>query len=227
MKRIFLCLIVLCVAAVLVPSLPAQVKLDRITTIDVSATSPHDIYASLSRLLGCELAIAPEIQKPVTMHLENVTVRTALTALSENLECQWSISGNTLRVEQGGSGKPKPAVVVVNPNVFKKVDFGQILKRKTPSSFRFDNATLGSVLDALGKAFDITIGIDESDKARIMTIDLSDRTLPLALNAIHERSGMKKPLNISISLPGSDKKMLLLLSPAKKRQVNQSGAASK
>ena len=156
MKRIFLCLIVFCVAAVLVPSSPAQAKLDRTTTIDISAVAPRDVFASLSRLLGRELDIAPEIQKPVTMHLENVTVRTALTALSENLGCQWSIAGNTLRVQPTGSWKPGQVggMVLMSPGrgaSVGKADFDKMMGCRTPSNFRFDNTSLGTCWTLWGK----------------------------------------------------------------------------
>jgi len=240
MKRILLCLMVLCVASVSVPCLPAQPKLDRTTTIDVSAVAPRDVFASLSRLLGCELSIAPEIQKPVTMHLENVTVRTALTALSENLGCQWSVAGNTLRVQPAGSGKPGPAGITggfivpgqgtgfgsgagagvgtgsgggIGSGV-GKVDFRQMLERRTPSNFRFDNASLGSVTGALGKVCNMVIRVDQSDKARMVTMDLSDRTILSALKAIIELSGLQKPISISAGGP----EMLVVLGPHKKDQ---------
>jgi hypothetical protein len=240
MKRIFLCLIVLGVVAILVPASPAQPKLDRTTTINVSAVAPRDVYASLSRLLGCELAMAPEIQKPVTMHLENVTVSTALTALSENLGCQWSISGNTLRIEPAGSGKPGPVGIVgsgIGPGrgagigsgtgagvgsgrgsglSVDKVDFWQMMQRKTPANFRFDNATLGSVTDALGKVCDMEIRVDESDKGLMVTIDLSDRKIIEALKAINELSSHQKPIVISTFVSGSNKKISILMGYAKK-----------
>jgi hypothetical protein len=244
MKRIFLYPIVLCLAATMVPSSNAQPKLDRTTTIDVRAVAPRDVFASLSRLLGCELAIAPEIQKPVTMHLENVTVQTALTALSENLACQWSIAGNTLRVRPAGPGKPGPAENVgggIGPGRgagvgsgtgagvgsgrgggtgggIGKVDFERILECRTPANFRFDNASLSNVTDALGKVCKIDIGVDESNKARIMTIDLSDRTILSALKAINELSSRQKPIVISLGIQGSDKKMLLLARTPKRDQ---------
>jgi len=109
-RRIF-GLFVVWVASALVPTATAQAKLERRTTIDVTEAAPRDVYGSLSRVLGYELAVAPDVQQPVTMHLENVTVRTALTALSENLGCRWNIDGNTLRVEPVKTEKPGPVGV--------------------------------------------------------------------------------------------------------------------
>jgi type II secretory pathway component GspD/PulD (secretin) len=221
MKRIFLCLIVFFVAAVLIPSSPAQPKLDRTTTIDVSSVAPRDVFASMSRLLGCELDMAPEIQKPVTMHLENVTVRTALTALSENLGCQWSIAGNTLRVLPTGSGKLGQVgeMAVMSPGRgagVGKADFDKMLGCRTPSNFRFDNTSLGSVMDALGKVCNLDMQVEESEKARMVTMDLSNQKILSALKIIFEQTGPRKPVTITLGGPGSSKKLMLMGTPPKR-----------
>jgi len=237
MKRMFLWIILLCVAAVSVPSSPAQAKLDQITTIDVSVVAPRDVFESLSRMLGYELTIAPEIQKPVTMYLEKVTVRTALTALSENLGCQWSIVRNSLRVQPAGSGKPGPAGVTGSGigsgqgtgvgagrgggigSGIGVSDYYQMMECRTPSHFRFDNTSLDSVTDALGKVCNMDIRVDESIKTRIVTIDLSNRTILSALKIISNLDGPQKPMILSVISSPSDKEMRLIMyiSPQKDR----------
>jgi len=221
MKRIFLCPILFCVATVLVPSSPAQPKLDRTITIDVNAAAPRDVFVSLSRLLGCELDIAPEIQKPVTMHLENVTVRTALTALSENLGCQWSIAGKTLRVQPTGSGKPgemaRMAVMSQGRSAgMGKADFDKMQGCVTPSNFRFENASLGSVMDALGKACNMNLQVEESENVQKLSVDLSNQKFLSALKIIIERMGPRKPIAITFGGPDSSKKLMLMGIPPQK-----------
>lgn len=221
MKRIFLCLLVFWVAALLIPFSPAQSKLDRTTTIDVSAAVPRDVFASLSRLLGCELDIASGIQKPVTMHLENVTVRTALTALSENLGCQWSIAGNTLRVQPVESGKPGQlggmAVIVPGRSDFvAKTEYDRIQQCTTPSDFRFENESLGSVMGALGKVCDLDLQIGQPEKAHKVSLDLSNQKFLAALKIIFEQIGPRKPVTITLSREGSKKSLMFIGTPPKK-----------
>jgi hypothetical protein len=221
MKRIFLCLIVFCIFAVLVPSSLAQPKLDRTTTIDIKAGAPRDVFASLSRLLGCELDMAPEIQKPVTMHLENVTLRTVLTALSENLGCQWSLAGNTLRVQPTGFGKPGRVggMAVMSPGRgtgVGRADFDKMWGCRTPANFRFDNTSLGSVMDALGKVCNMDMQVEESEKARIVTVDLSNQRIPSALKIIFEQTGPQKPVTIILGGPDSSRRIMLMGTPPKK-----------
>jgi hypothetical protein len=154
------------------------------------------------------------------MHLENVTVRTALTALSENLGCQWSIAGSTLRVQPTGSGKPgqEGRMVVMSPGrgaSVEKADFDKMLGCRTPSHFRFDNTSLGSVMGALGKVCNMDMQVAESEKARMVTIDLSNQKIPSALKIIFEQIGPRKPITITLGGPDSSKKLLLVGTPPK------------
>jgi len=75
-----------------------QANLERKTTIDVTAASPKDVYASLAKVLGCELILALEIQAPLSLRIPNVTVRTALNAISESLGASWQLAGGKLHV---------------------------------------------------------------------------------------------------------------------------------
>jgi hypothetical protein len=211
-------------AAVLVPCTPAQPKLDRRTTIEVTAAMPGDVYGALSRVLGYELAIAPEVQQPVTMHLENVTVRTALIALSENLGCRWRIDGNTLRVESAESRNPGSGAVVggvpggvvggVPGGVIGGVAFKQRLERKTPVDFKFLDTPLPTMIEALGNIAGLEIQVDDPFEIRHVTVDLSSRTVLSALRAIQSEVGTvfvvtfsesDKKMHLKVSLPKTEK----------------------
>lgn len=75
-----------------------QANLERKTTINVTAASPKDVYGSLAKVLGCELDLAPEIQEPLTLRIPNVTVRTALNAISESVDAFWQLKGGKLHI---------------------------------------------------------------------------------------------------------------------------------
>jgi hypothetical protein len=223
MRRKLVWLAALCAVAALVPPVPAQPRLDRRTTIDVTAAAPRDVYGSLSRVLGYELAMAPKVQRPVTMHLENVTIRTVLMALSESLGCRWNIDGNTLQVEPAGSGNPGPGGVVggVSGGVIGGVpggivggvpgggvggiDFRQRLERKTPANFNFLDMPLRAIVEALGKVADLEIQVEDPLEIQHVTVDLSNRTVLSALRAIQSGSGMV----LLLTTRGPDKKMHL------------------
>lgn len=245
MRRIVATLAVLWAAVVFVPCSPSQEKLDRRTTIDVTAALPRDVYGSLARTLGCDLVIAPEVKQPVTMRLENVTIRTALTALSESLGCRWSMGANTLNIAPAAPGKPGPAGIVGGvPGGVKGgvvggvpggvsggvpggivggvpgggvggIDFKQRLERKTPANFHFVDVPLGTITDALGKIADLEIRVEEPSPQHV-TIDLGDRTILSAFKAIQQETGLKTGAVFVATLPGSDHTMRLKVGPRRK-----------
>ncbi len=231
-------------ASLMVPPLPAQAKLDRRTTVDVTAAAPRDVYGSLARALGCELVISPEITRPVTMRLENVTIGTALTALSENLDCRWTLDGNTLHIEPAGSEKPGPAGIVggvpggvkggvtggvrggvaggvpggivggVPARGVAEADFKQRLERRTPADFRFADVPLRTVMEALGEVAGLEIRVEDPSPEHV-TVDLSDRTILSAFKTIQQETGLRTGAVFIASLPGSDKKVQLKVGPRK------------
>ncbi len=228
-----------------------QPNLDRRTTIDVSAAAPADVYGSIARTLGCELSMSGDTRPLVTMRLINVTVRTALNALSESIGCRWMIDGNTLRVEPAGAGRmpggggvvggvpggvtggvvggvpggvvggvPGGVVGGVSGGVkggVGGVDFKQRLERKTPAVFRFDGVPLRTVMDALGKVADLEVRLDEPEASQLVSIDLGDRTVMSALKAIGQQVGLNKAVVFAATAPGSNRKTLLKVGPAKKK----------
>jgi len=213
MKQIITGLAILWAVTAPASSAPGQRGLDRRTTIDVTAAAPRDVYASLSRVLGYELAITPEVRQPVTMHLENVTIRTALTALSENLDCEWSIVGHKLHVEptkpgaivSGASGGAVGRVTGGAVGGGRGIDVKQRLERKTPANFSFLDVPLRSVIEALGMIAGLEIELDDPFAVQHVTVDLSNRTILSALKAIQGETGMVFVATFS----GSDKKLHL------------------
>ncbi len=243
MKRTTARLVAFWVASLLIPCLAAQAKLDRRTTVDVTAAAPRDVYGSLARALGCELVMSPEITRPVTMRLEGVTIETALTALSESLGCRWTLDGNTLHIEPAGSQKPGPGGIVGGvPGGVKggvtggvrggavggvpggivggvpsadEVDFKQRLERKTPANFRFVDVPLRTIMKALGEVAGLDIRVEDPSPDHV-TIDLGDRTILSAFKAIQEETRLKTGAVFIASLPGSDKKLQLKVGPRNK-----------
>jgi type II secretory pathway component GspD/PulD (secretin) len=230
-----------------------QANLDRKTTIDVTAASPQDVYGSLARVLGCELALAPQVQGTVTMKIPNVTVRTALNAISESLGNSWHIEGGRLIVEvasgapvegaavgrgvgsgvgagigpgrgsgigpglgggvSGGVPGGVPGGVVGGTPRAKKIDIKERLDRKTPADFRFDNASVDDVLNAFGKIVDLEVRIQGLEAGKRVTLDLGNRTVFSALQAIcHQVGG--KGLILVLAADGT-KKAQIKVAPGK------------
>jgi hypothetical protein len=219
------------VAALASPAV-AQLNLDLKTTIDVNAAAPRDVLTSISKRLGFKLAMAHEITQPVTMHLENVTMRTALTALSETLGCRWIVEGNVLHVETASSTQHGPSSVPggigsglgggvggglgsgigegVAGNRNWNADIQTRYERRTPAGFRFGDVPLSTIMNELGKVAGMEISVANPDPARHMTIDLSNRSVGealrlIALKATKDQIAENKPVVFSFTFQGKRK----------------------
>jgi hypothetical protein len=232
MKPIWTWIAGLIIAAASASPAVAQLNLDLKTTIDVNAAAPRDVFTSISKRLGSKLAIAPEITQPLTMHLENVTVRTALTALSETLGCRWVIDGDVLHVEPASSAQHSPSRVPgglgsglgggvggglgggigegVAGDRNWNADIQKRYGRKTSAGFRFDNVPLSTIMNELGKVAGMEISVANPDPARHITIDLSNRSVGealrlIALKATKDQIAENKPVIFSFTLQGKRK----------------------
>jgi hypothetical protein len=205
-------------AVIFAPCSLAQTNLDGRVSIDVESAAPKDVFGAWAKRIGCELSIAQEIQKPVTIRLSNVTFRTALDALAESLECRWTIQGKILRVEPAGKGKSGSGGVVggVPGGGGGGAEFKQRLDRKTPPNFRFDNVPVREVMDALGKIADLELRMEGPAADQRVTLDLSDRTILAAIKAIRQQNGLGESLVVGASLPGTEKKIYFKMGPQKK-----------
>jgi hypothetical protein len=228
MKLIWTWIAAFIIALALVSPAAAQPNLDLKTTIDVNAVAPGDVFTSISKRLGTKLVIAPEIAHPVTMHLENVTSRAALTALSDTLGCRWIVEGNVLYVEMASSAQHGPSRV---PGVMGSglgggigggigggvaggskwnLDIQRRLESRTPAHFRFDNEPLSAIMNELGNVAGIEISAKNPDAAKRMTIDLSNRPIGealrlIALKATKDQIAENKPVVFSLTLQGKAK----------------------
>ncbi len=227
MKLIWTWLAGLILASMLATPAAAQLNLDLRTTIDVNAAAPRDVFSSISKRLGATLVIAPEITHPVTMHVENITVRTALTALSETLACRWIVEGNVLHVETASSVQHGPRSMPggigsgiggglgsgigggVGGSRNWNADIQTRYERRTPAGFRFDDVPLGTIMDELGKVAGMEISVASPDPARHMTIDLSNRSVGEGLRLIalkaKDQMAENKPVVFSITFQGKRK----------------------
>ena len=224
MKLIWTWLAGFIIVAGLASPAAAQANLDLKTTIDVTAAVPHDVFLSISIRLGSKLVIAPEITQPVTMHLENVTVRTALTALSESLECRWVVEGNVLYVETASSAQHGPSRVPggigrglgggvgggVAGSSNWNAEIQKCYERRTPARFHFDNMPLSTIINELAKIADMKISVANPDPARRMTIDLSNRSVGealrlVALKATKDQIAENGPVVFSLTHQGKTK----------------------
>jgi type II secretory pathway component GspD/PulD (secretin) len=157
--------------------------LDKQVSLKLRDATAEEAFRSLARVAGVQIS-AEGLSGDVTLELENVRVRTILTALCDNLGCKWDLQAGKLRITPLAEGeRPEPqgkpsAAALDSPIDLKVTDasirdiletVGEILSAKTlidsgvegKVSLELDNAPLRDVLDILCKTSKCTWSFDE------------------------------------------------------------------
>jgi hypothetical protein len=163
--------------------------LDKRVSLDLRGATAEEAFKSLARVAGVQIS-AEGLSGDVTLELENVRVRTILTALCDNLGCKWDLqAGNPpkLRITPLPEGeRPAPPVKPSAPILDAAIDLkvteasvrdlletvGEILSAKTfvdsgiegKVSLELDNAPLREVLDIICKTSKCKWSFDEDRK---------------------------------------------------------------
>jgi type II secretory pathway component GspD/PulD (secretin) len=141
---------------------------DERLSLNIDSGKPADVFASFAQLLGAELDFDPAVSAAVTIRLERVTIRTALDAICESIECRWTLLNGPpahLRIlprqaataAAAPGGEPRP---------------GSPLDEKM--SLHLKDASVGDVLISFGQILRTRLQVDPSLYGGTLTIDMDD-----------------------------------------------------
>lgn len=143
---------------------------DRIS-LELEKASAREVFASLEQMIG--LPVDSSCEGAVTIRLENVSVRTALTALTESLGCAWQVEAGRIVVRDGGTPPPETKVRVnLAPNFAE------------PISLRLREARLIEVLQAATALLGVGLEVDDALQAGSLSIDVEALPVEAALDRI-------------------------------------------
>lgn len=158
-------------------------ELDKRVSLDLRNATADEAFRSLARVAGVQIS-AEGLSGKVNLELENVRVRTILTALCDNLGCQWDLQAGKLRVTplaaaERPAAEGRPSGPVLDAAIDLKVTeasvrdllatVGEIMSAKTQIdpgiegkvSLELDNAPLREVLDTICRTSKCTWSYDE------------------------------------------------------------------
>lgn len=172
----------LALAAILLagPAAASPDALDQRVSLDIRDATVDEAFRSVARAAGVQIMLDGVSGKDVTLQLENARVRTVLTALCDNLGCQWDFDdGNppTLRVTPGpGAAKPAKTVKASAASLNEKIDL------------RVTDADVRDLLETTAEIMGARAAIDPGVKGKV-TLDLKQAPLRAALDAACESAG--------------------------------------
>lgn len=138
--------------------------------VDLDLVRSTGAFEMLARAADLELAIEPVLaERPLTLRIEKVRVRTALDAACDSLECRWRVEAGKLIVE----GKPRPSA--------KPVETASQLDE--PIDLKVTKARAVDVLRTFGEILGVEVDIDEGVGGEL-TLDLEGTPVRAALDAV-------------------------------------------
>jgi type II secretory pathway component GspD/PulD (secretin) len=84
--------------------------LDRKVSLDLQDATVEEAFRSLAHVAGVQISLEGVTGEKVSLELENVRVRTILSALCDSLGCRWELAGDKLRVVPVPGERPAPRV---------------------------------------------------------------------------------------------------------------------
>lgn len=75
--------------------------LDEKIDLSLEDARADEVFRIFGQILQAEVTMDPQVEEPVTIEIHDVTVRTAMTAVCESVDCTWSLA----------SGEPKVLTV--------------------------------------------------------------------------------------------------------------------
>lgn len=170
-----LCLTSALLGTGLVPTAAAD-TLDRHIDLAVEEAASEEILTLFAQILECELAADPVVSGEVTMRLDNVRVRTVLSAVCDTLGCRWRVTGG------------KPCRLVIEPR-----EESPAKERPLPTE-RIDidlvDATAEGFFGTVAQILEVSLDRDPG-VAGSLSLELEDEELGTVLDLACEQLGCR------------------------------------
>lgn len=136
--------------------------------LKVEKADPQDVLKTFGQIMSIPVEIDPAIQQPVSIRVEQVTVRTALNAVCESVGCDWRVEGGKLKV----TALPKAAAEPATPPSLEK-----------PIDIKITDANLREVLATVAQILSYDLALDPAIKGKI-TLSIENQGLRSVLDTI-------------------------------------------
>jgi hypothetical protein len=199
MTRSFTATVCLGLALLALPaSVSAQTSLNKRVTIDVTEVAPRQVMELLARAVGCTIEdgsgslqsiktllgmkeqcrffVDPAVTQPLTMRLVDVPVYSVLPMICQSIGCEYRFDGTNVWLKPLSGGRKRDDAA--------RMAYYRKMQAPLPQNMRFVNVTLANVLRALSAASGMDLEPWKDEGNRMVTIDVSGKSLDQALQAI-------------------------------------------
>lgn len=164
MKRNLGILLSLCL--LLPAAAQADGTLDQRIALRVTDADPQEVLATFGQMMGVPVDIDPEIQRPLSIQVEDVSIRTALNAVCESVSCNWHLEG----------GK------VLKFRALPKASSAKSPSLDEPVDIKVTDADLRNFMGTVAQLLNGNLDMDPALKGKI-TLDIENQGLRAVLDA--------------------------------------------
>lgn len=167
MTRARTVLLLLALALVPLAAGAAGIRLDNRIDLNVTDADAGKLFQTVGQLTGARVELDPRFQsaRKISIRIDNVTLRTALTAICESLGCRWRTRDGAIFVEPVRTGD-----ATVNA-LDAKIDL------------KITGADLHGVMDTIAQILGADLAFDEALPRGKLTLELEQETVAAALDA--------------------------------------------
>jgi len=162
-------------------------------TLTFNKVPAADVFRPLAKSLGYELHLDPDLRELLTIHVENVTARTALTAICESIGCRWEQHEKQIWILTSTSGWSSGGVNAKGRALHEQMKAaGRVsglwrvasLDEELPYDQEWGASDLGGVLTSLASSFRGTVRLAPSLTGRRVSVTIKSATLRQAFDAV-------------------------------------------
>jgi type II secretory pathway component GspD/PulD (secretin) len=153
----------------------AEIHLDNRIDLNVTDADVGKLFQTVGKLTGARVDLDPRFQtaRTISIRIDNVTLRTALTAICESLGCRWRTRDGAIFVEPVRTGDPR----------------GNVLDQKI--DLKITGAELHEVMETMAQILGAELAFDEALTRGKLTLELEQETVATALDAACAQAGCK------------------------------------
>ena len=168
-------LLLLALALVPLATQAAEIRLDNRIDLNVTDADAGKLFQTVGQLTGARVELDPRFQaaRTISIRIDNVTLRTALTAICESLGCRWHTRDGAIVVEPVRTGEPRVNVLD------QKIDL------------KITGANLREVMETMSMILGADLVFDEALAKGKLSLDLGQETVAATLDAACAQAGCK------------------------------------